>query len=403
MGEADADGKAASFAEFTADQLGLCEAGDCASVDSAFDRVVIVHNNAGQKVGCGLLGSNNGVLSTSEYYPSNNGERHVAEGYFKMKICNDEDGPFAQYQASINFRSLNFLNAFSATEFNYHLHSKYDPTSTNLGSTSGHYDPTYKCGGASSFQNSELCSTENYKTKCGKERKNGMYGTKKDDHAKCELGDTSSKMGKLKKQSGRLKIEGTDRGSHWEPKWTAKDMNPPRNDEFSWLGGATGTTYSSVVVHACTETECSARVFGARLVRTPPLPDCISCDDISTRWMTKNGKSCEDSKRQIHTKCLDDSVWTSNGYCRTSCSKAGRGYPGEACCQPSVPPTDAPTACTQCTNTPTAWMIRNDKTCEMLKGLMQTKCRGNAGWTTKKYCQKSCFEAERGYHDIICC
>ena len=127
-------------------------------------------------------------------------------------------------------------------------------------------------------------------------------------------------------------------------------------------------------------------------------PDCTRCDDISTSWMTANGKKCDDSKWQISKKCVEDDVWVSNGYCRTSCSKAGRGYDGETCCQPSVPP------CTECINTRTPWMRSKGKTCEeMGESLMHKKCGDDGPWAINKYCQKSCFEAELGYDDIICC
>merc|ERR1712166_1426143 len=104
-------------------------------------------------------------------------------GTFKMKICND--GSFARYKSD-------FSGPFdtATTNLNYHLHSKYVEGSSDLGSTSGHYDPTYKCGGASSFKASvpNFCSADDYTPTCSA------------DKTKCELGDTSSTEG----CSGRL-------------------------------------------------------------------------------------------------------------------------------------------------------------------------------------------------------
>merc|ERR1712166_442626 len=163
-------------------------------------------------------------------------------GTFKMKICND--GSFARYKSD-------FSGPFdtATTNLNYHLHSKYVEGSSDLGSTSGHYDPTYKCGGASSFKASvpNFCSADDYTPTCSA------------DKTKCELGDTSSKLGQLEVSGGEV-----------HSGWSAKDMNPPRIEEYSETGGATGATFSSVIFHFCTSGTggCSGRLFGGFLQKT---------------------------------------------------------------------------------------------------------------------------------------
>jgi len=128
-----------------------------------------------------------------------------------------------------------------------------------------------------------------------------------------------------------------------------------------------------------------------------PNPSCVRCDDIATPWMEDNGKSCDVTTWLITNKCVEDDQWVTNGYCRSSCYDAGRGYANEVCCPPPTPPS----SCTECSDDATPWMENNAKTCAT--SALETNCNENGWWVSNAYCQLSCFAAGRGYEGIDCC
>mmetsp|Transcript_5793 Transcript_5793/g.8883 ORF Transcript_5793/g.8883 Transcript_5793/m.8883 type:complete len:239 (-) Transcript_5793:169-885(-) len=70
---------------------------------------------------------------------------------------------------------------------------------------------------------------------------------------------------------------------------------------------------------------------------------------------------------------------------------------------PTVQPTHMPTVgCIICDDVPTPWMASNGKECAT-SNLIDTKCNKNDNWTTKKFCQLSCFNAGNGYPGDVCC
>merc|ERR1712166_976849 len=201
--KSDAGGTATGSVTLNSADLGVI------AVDSALDRVVIVHNRNGKKIGCGLLSA----------------ERKTnAEGTFEMKICND--GSFARYKVDL---TGDFADA---KELNFRLQSAYTPDAAagTVGGTGtgGDYDPDYKCGAH----------------KCG---------------------DLSGKVGPVKVDWDNDKriTSGVNDWKH--NKWSAKDTHPPLNADFSCAGDTTGATFASVVFH-----KGSARLFGAKLVSTTP-------------------------------------------------------------------------------------------------------------------------------------
>merc|ERR1712166_365303 len=198
-------------------------------------RVVIVHNKAGTKVGCGVLSAK---------------RKTRAKGVFDMKICND--GSYAKYK-------VNLKGDFAdATELNFHLHSAYasDLEGPNAAAgtvggsgTRGHYDPEFKCGGASSNKGSPDCSSDDYTPTCSA------------DKTKCELGDLSGKMGPVPVKVYRGKRFNKNKTKRGWKKWSPEDTNPPLNGDFSGVTKTqTGGDFASVVFH-----KGPARVFGAKL------------------------------------------------------------------------------------------------------------------------------------------
>merc|ERR1712195_200193 len=130
-----------------------------------------------------------------------------ANGYFRMKICND--GSFARYNIALTDYSLDpqlsSANNKPATQITYHLHStsgtlhrlhpdRNSTTISHFAMLKGHYDSTFKCGDKSSFRDAvpNFCvpkfpraAADDYGPSCST------------DKTKCELGDISGKMGKL--------------------------------------------------------------------------------------------------------------------------------------------------------------------------------------------------------------
>merc|ERR1712166_1484311 len=103
-------------------------------------------------------------------------------GSFTMKLCDEQR---AKYKTNIKG------DFEGETELKYHLHSDYSTEAVkgdiNGPGTGGHYDPTFKCGGASSNQGSGigLCPP------------NLLYPCALDID-ECELGDLGGKNGLIK-------------------------------------------------------------------------------------------------------------------------------------------------------------------------------------------------------------
>jgi len=106
-------------------------------------------------------------------------------------------------------------------------------------------------------------------------------------------------------------------------------------------------------------------------------------------------------------------VWLPTGE-RTNCmSLWGKCSQDSDCCGESVcfggancvPPSDTPAptpACIICDDVETAWMTSNGKDCTT-SNLIDTKCNKDSNWTTKKFCQLSCYKAGNGYPGDVCC
>jgi len=133
---------------------------------------------------------------------------------------------------------------------------------------------------------------------------------------------------------------------------------------------------------------------------------CNECSNDSTPWMKNNEVECY-TYEKLNKKCKNNGSWTNNNYCQLSCFENGVGYEGDNCCvsPPTNPPTNppvSPTDCTECTNATTPWMRRNDINCDTFQSLNQ-KCKNNANWRNKKYCELSCYNSGNGYVGDICC
>jgi len=160
------------------------------------------------------------------------------EGEFEMDICND--GSAVLYD--MDFKLPKSME--SLTSLNYHLHSAYNSEAENgvLGGTGtgGHYDATYKCGGASSNKDSPLCSAP--------------YACSKTDPGECETGDLSGKFGPQEIKNRRVQTR----------KALVDKKNIARIDDYSPIGNRlNGAAFSSIVFH--NPADGNARVFGAQL------------------------------------------------------------------------------------------------------------------------------------------
>mmetsp|Transcript_26564 Transcript_26564/g.54008 ORF Transcript_26564/g.54008 Transcript_26564/m.54008 type:complete len:116 (-) Transcript_26564:1154-1501(-) len=59
--------------------------------------------------------------------------------------------------------------------------------------------------------------------------------------------------------------------------------------------------------------------------------------------------------------------------------------------------------CIVCTNIPTKGMLSKNKECTATRVSKGKKCVDSPNWITNGYCQQSCYDAGRGYDDILCC
>jgi hypothetical protein len=125
----------------------------------------------------------------------------------------------------------------------YHLHTEWnDSGEQTCGGTDtyGHYDPSKKCGPASSWRNVPGVCVDEIVYSCDDSSEEAMASS-------CEVGDLSGKMGKLYNVRNRFLA-------------TVVDPVPPIRDDF---GRSTdGSKYASIVFHDGTS---GARLFCAKL------------------------------------------------------------------------------------------------------------------------------------------
>mmetsp|Transcript_17373 Transcript_17373/g.27234 ORF Transcript_17373/g.27234 Transcript_17373/m.27234 type:complete len:551 (-) Transcript_17373:1029-2681(-) len=198
-----------------------------------------------------------------------------------------------------------------------------------------------------------------------------------------------------------------------DPSWSGKfslvhtcdyvALNPETRCSFK---NHEGVTANDACPGAC-NTSCSTPPASLSPVASPPVdtsspvaspsPTCVRCDDLPTPWMVFNGKTCDGSEWLISDKCVVDQNWVTNGYCRSSCYTAGRGYVNEVCCPPPTPPS----SCTDCSDDATPSMENNAKTCATSS--IESNCYKNDWWRSNNYCQQSCYFAGYGYEGIVCC
>lgn len=168
----------------------------------------------------------------------------LANGYtgqFDMKICND--GSMAKYDADIKG------DFETETEVKMHLHSAYDTSSVELASTSGHYDPEKKCGGASTYQNDAGCETAPY------------------PDAGCEAGDTTCNLGDFRPAVHHPTCAacGQENFIHFQNKKHSTSVPVISHFRDAESTDFTGSTWAAVVFHRNSD---GTRMFGAKLQLT---------------------------------------------------------------------------------------------------------------------------------------
>ena len=95
--------------------------------------------------------------------------------------------------------------------------------------------------------------------------------------------------------------------------------------------------------------------------------------------------------------CKHNANWAKQKFCQRSCFENGAGYDGDVVCCAAAP---APSpACTECTDTPNAYMVDNDFACDgsWASYAYENLCKHNANWAKQKFCQRSCFANGAGY------
>ena len=101
--------------------------------------------------------------------------------------------------------------------------------------------------------------------------------------------------------------------------------------------------------------------------------------------------------------CKHNAHWAKQKFCQRSCFENGAGYDGDVVCCAAAP---APSpACTECTDTPNAYMVDNDFACNgsWASYAYENLCKHNANWAKQKFCQRSCFANGAGYDGDECC
>ena len=102
--------------------------------------------------------------------------------------------------------------------------------------------------------------------------------------------------------------------------------------------------------------------------------------------------------------CKHNANWAKQKFCQRSCFANGAGYDGDVCCAAAPAPAPSP-ACTECTDTPNAYMVDNDFACDgsWASYAYENLCKHNANWAKQKFCQRSCFANGAGYDGDECC
>ena len=73
------------------------------------------------------------------------------------------------------------------------------------------------------------------------------------------------------------------------------------------------------------------------------------------------------------------------------------------CALPVLGHNDDTSSCTICTDIATQDMIANDRACDTWKWAYTNRCRYDAIWREKKWCQQSCYTNFAGYVGDVCC
>ena len=88
--------------------------------------------------------------------------------------------------------------------------------------------------------------------------------------------------------------------------------------------------------------------------------------------------------------CIDNAADSS-----CSCYASGGLHP--------PPPSPPPSACTECTDDRSAFMIGEGYECATWAWMINGGCKANADWVTEGYCRRSCYMRGVGYDGDVCC
>jgi hypothetical protein len=154
---------------------------------------------------------------------------------------------------------------------------------------------------------------------------------------------------------------------------------------------------------------------------TPPQPAPTPPPVISEGCYSKNYKNCLPPGYTSETDTCSQ-IWLPDGE-RSNCvalwgkCNGSSDCCGEAVCfvdnehtacvppseDPDTPaPTPTPVECIICDDVETKGMVDSGKDCATFTKLHK-KCNKNTNWTTKKFCQLSCYKAGYGYPGDVCC
>lgn len=188
------------------------------------------------------------------------GESAGAEGYVALQI---ENG-IAQYSFELDLSGYNYETLCPNINLgiSYHIHTLWTNTTTSganaycgAGYTGGHYDPNFACSNSSSAIKTscvELQRTwaQGYRYACNSTSyKAGHYSL-------CEVGDTSSKAGKVYLESNKISLNNF---IDYQPPY-AVNYNQADKDSTAWL---------SYVFHCA---QNSARLICAKFSTTELSP-----------------------------------------------------------------------------------------------------------------------------------
>lgn len=134
-----------------------------------------------------------------------------------------------------------------------------------------------------------------------------------------------------------------------------------------------------------------------RLVAPRPSQHSATvCSDVPSQWMIDNGKQCATWTWGLQNRCRQSSNWVTHKYCQQSCWDQYNGYDGDNC---GRAPQERQASCS---DTPSPYMVSNQKQCATWAWGLKNKCRNDSEWISNKYCQKSCWENQRGYDGDDC-